>query len=230
MPEKEIQSIYQIIDVAGQELWLLPEKAIFWKESAMLILTDLHLGKAGHFRKAGIPIPTSVHEADLLNLQSLIDTYAPEKILMLGDLFHSEINEEWSQFRNFLAQHHTLTFVLVKGNHDILPGDAYREPNLQVHEEEWICAPFHFTHHPPEKYPYQDLYNMSGHVHPGYRIRGKAGQHIKLPCFFFSPNGAVLPAFGKFTGCVHVPKKKHDRVYAIVPGPNQSAKVIQINH
>lgn len=210
----------------GQKLSLLPEKAIFWQDASFLILTDLHLGKAGHFRKAGIPIPRSVHEADLLCLQDLIDRHPPKAVLILGDLFHSEINQEWNDFRLFLQKNESLRFILVKGNHDILPEDAYCEENLTVYEEEWYFPPFHFSHHPLENA--NDFYNMAGHVHPGYCLKGRRGQQIKLPCFHFGKTTALLPAFGKFTGCVHVPKKQSDQVFVIIPTAEKSAKVMRV--
>ncbi|MEK6481141.1 ligase-associated DNA damage response endonuclease PdeM [Catalinimonas sp. 4WD22] len=215
------------IEIKQQQLHLLPEKAIFWEETAFLILTDVHLGKAGHFRKAGIPIPSSVHKADLQNLQKLIDGYQPKCILILGDLFHSEINLEWNIFRQFLQENAEYQFVLVKGNHDILPKDAYQEDNLKVYDDSWTCPPFYFTHHPKESAPDQ-LYYMAGHVHPGYKIKGRAGQSIKLPSFHFATEGALLPAFGKFTGCMHVSKQGNDKVYVIIPATNHQDKVMKI--
>ena len=226
-PPKSTAAHTEVIEVKGQTLSLLPEKAIFWQEKAYLILTDLHLGKAGHFRKAGIPIPRGVHQADLLCLQQLIDTYQPQAVLMLGDLFHSEINQEWNDFRVLLQTNLSLRFILVKGNHDILPEDAYREKNLTVYQEAWSFPPFHFSHHPLENVT-DHLYNMAGHVHPGYRLSGRRGQHIKLPSFHFATRGALLPAFGKFTGCVHVPKTHGDQVFLIVPVSDKSAKVMRV--
>ncbi|WPP51302.1 ligase-associated DNA damage response endonuclease PdeM [Catalinimonas niigatensis] len=217
----------EVIEVRGQKLSLLAEKAIYWHEASFLILTDLHLGKAGHFRKAGIPIPKGVHEADLLCLQQLIDTYCPKAVLMLGDLFHSEINQEWNDFRVFLQNNASLSFILVKGNHDILPEAAYREDNLTLYQEEWCFTPFHFSHHPLENVP-TNLYNMAGHVHPGYRLKGRGGQNIKLPSFHFSAEGVLLPAFGRFTGCVHVPKKQGDQVFILIPTPDKSSKVMRV--
>ena len=214
----------------GEEWLLLPEKAVFWKKQSMLILTDLHLGKAGHFRKAGIPIPTGVHQADLQCLGKLITRYQAQKILMLGDLFHSEINSEWQSFRDFLNQHYQLEFILVKGNHDILPKDAYCEPNLKVYEERWEFSPFSFRHHPIEYPEMGSGYPVCGHIHPGYKVKIKAGQSIKLPCFFFSASQAILPAFGKFTGCVHVAKKAEDQVFVILSEEGRPGKVMQIRH
>lgn len=220
----------QKISIQGEEWLLLPEKAVFWKKRSMLILTDLHLGKAGHFRKAGIPIPSGVHQADLACLQKLITKYQPQKILILGDLFHSELNSEWQQFRYFLEQHSRYQFTLVKGNHDVLPKDAYHEPNLEVYEEIWEVPPFRFTHHPSEAPMKDELYTVCGHIHPGYKVKIRAGQSVKLPCFFLSKAQAILPAFGKFTGCVHMPRQVNDRVFVIIPEDKESGKVMEIRH
>ena len=226
--KQETQS--QKISIQGEEWLLLPQKAVYWEKASMLVLTDLHLGKAGHFRKAGIPIPGGVHQADLLCLAQLIERHQPEKIVILGDLFHSELNSEWQQFRNFMDQYSQCDFVLVKGNHDILPEDAYREPNLKVYEEHWTVPPFLFTHHPSEVGRADDLYPVCGHIHPGYKVKIRAGQSIKLPCFFFSRTQAILPAFGKFTGCVHLPRQADDQVFVIVSEGKRSGKVMEIRH
>lgn len=215
------------IEIHGQKLSLMPEKAIFWHETSFLILTDLHLGKAAHFRKSGIPIPRGVHEADLICLQQLIDKYRPEVVLILGDLFHSEINLEWNDFRHFLQFNASLSFILVKGNHDILPEDAYRENNLTVHLDEWSLSPFLFSHHPLGVVP-ENYYNMAGHIHPGYRLSGRRGEKIKLPSFHFSSTAVLLPAFGRFTGCIHVPKKNGDQVFIVIPTADKAGKVMQV--
>ena len=56
----------------GQTLILHPAKAIFWKEKSRLLLADVHLGKAGHFRKVGIPVPQRGGSA---NIESTGRTY-----------------------------------------------------------------------------------------------------------------------------------------------------------
>ena len=57
--------LYQLCD---QKLWLSAERCIFWEEQSALIVSDLHLGKTGHFRKAGIAVPQSVFKEDLQHL------------------------------------------------------------------------------------------------------------------------------------------------------------------
>jgi DNA ligase-associated metallophosphoesterase len=219
---------YENLILQNQHLRLLPEKAILWEEKNHLILTDPHLGKAGHFRKAGIPIPAGVHAADLDCLSRLLLCHKPDKVLILGDLFHSEINAEWQDFRRLLQDFAGLPFVLVRGNHDILPQAAYEETNLEVVPGSLEIAPFHFSHHPQESAHPQGFYCLAGHVHPGYRVPLGGGQHIKLPCFFFGKHAGLLPAFGKFTGCVHLPARQRDQVFAVLHPGQEAARVMRV--
>ena len=55
-----------------QNLWLSPQRSIFWEEEKALIVSDLHFGKTGHFRKSGIAVPQSVYEEDLQRLVDLL--------------------------------------------------------------------------------------------------------------------------------------------------------------
>ena len=55
-------------------------------------------------------------------------------------------------------------------------------------------------------------YVLSGHVHPYYRLRGKADS-VRLPAFLIGQKRAVLPAFGEFTGGVQVSVTRGDRVF-----------------
>lgn len=178
----------------------------------MLILADLHLGKVTHFRKNGIPLPKQVEKDNYDRFSYLILNYHPEVILILGDLFHSHYNDEWEAFLNFISLFPKKEFILVKGNHDILDKKKYLGPNLTVYNEDFQSGPFHFTHH-PEKH--EHLYNICGHIHPSVRLRGKGLQRLNLPCFYFSIESAVLPAFGSFTGTYRVEPKKTDEIYAI---------------
>ena len=48
------------LELLNQELTLDASKAFYWHEERALVLADVHLGKAGHFRKHGVPIPRQV--------------------------------------------------------------------------------------------------------------------------------------------------------------------------
>ncbi len=198
------------IYLAGEEVILDRERVLFWKKEKMLIVSDLHLGKAGHFRKHGIPVPTEVHLHDLQRLAGLLKTYQPDRLLLLGDLFHSDFNEEWMDLLQFRKHHFSVDFLLVQGNHDVLRRELYQTSGIRV-EPEWLQDPFHFTHDATDS----KLYNISGHVHPGVRLLGYARQGLSLPCFFFKPNGGILPAFGNFTGTYKIRPTKGSRVFAV---------------
>ncbi len=66
---------------------LSAHRTVFWEEEKTLILSDLHLGKSGHFRKSGIAIPQNIMKEDLQRLLSEVQFYQPKKIIIVGDLF-----------------------------------------------------------------------------------------------------------------------------------------------
>jgi DNA ligase-associated metallophosphoesterase len=201
------------IQVFNQNLLLNPLKAIYWADKMILLISDLHLGKAGHFRKAGIPIPKDVHHDDYKRILALYNYYRPEKILILGDLFHSDLNREWDEFISFIDQLSGTSIELVRGNHDILEVKKYI--NLKLHSESIPIDPFIFSHKPLKKGSFEGLYNICGHVHPAISVKTGLRQRARLDCFYFSPETGILPAFGKFTGTYRVKIRRGDRVFAI---------------
>ncbi|MCS7017888.1 MAG: ligase-associated DNA damage response endonuclease PdeM [Cytophagales bacterium] len=202
----------------GQNFCLLPEKALFWQEENMLILADIHLGKAGHFRKAGFAVPRHVHLQDLTTLESVINSWYPTKILIIGDLFHSQWNQEWLLFSEWLQPFSTsIQWLLVRGNHDILPASIYQQSVFQIFPDCWLQPPFLFTHEPARSVA-QGWYNICGHLHPSVRLNGRGRQQLILPCFCFGSQRAILPAFGKFTGTATIQTQAGDAVFVITPG------------
>ena len=208
------QNALQSVQIGATELQLLPEKALLWPATESLILGDLHLGKATHFSKAGIGIPTRAVEADNFSrLEDLLKRYQPKRVFFLGDLFHSSHNEVWSDFVARLRAWPKIQFLLIEGNHDILEGKHYAAAGLEVHDD-WAEAGLLLTHEPLAEIP-SEQYNIAGHIHPGVRLVGKGKQSLRLPCFFFGPQQAILPAFGAFTGLALMRATKKDRVFVI---------------
>lgn len=200
-----------------QNLLLLPEKAIFWEEEQILIVADIHLGKVGHFRKAGIAIPKKMEQDDLAELSDLIHRYQPKTILLLGDLFHSELNNDWTWLVLWRSLFGDLRMILVLGNHDILNKTLYSDLKFELYGH-FDAGPFRFSHEPLEKDLLANvgLYVISGHIHPGVVLEGGGRQILTLPCFHFGKKQAILPAFGKFTGKVRMKNSKGDRIFAVL--------------
>ena len=204
--------------IQNKSFLLSPQRCLFWEEERVLILSDLHLGKTGHFRKHGIAVPQRVFIEDLQRLVEQIIYYKPRKIIAVGDLFHSEANKELDLFVKWRNDFPELEFILVKGNHDILQDDWYTKAHIQVKEGIYTIDNFSFVHD-PEEAPEETLgsdYIFSGHLHPGVNIQGLAKQSLTFPCYYFSGKQAILPAFSKFSGLAMVKKKKNDTIYAIV--------------
>lgn len=206
------------ITVHGEELILLPERAVYWTKRKTLWIADPHFGKATHFNKTGIFVPANMVDADLFRLKSLLDTYETERLVFLGDLFHSTYNSEWERFGEWLTLQEIAEVHLVMGNHDILHEKYYAQYNLIVHTDFLANKPFTYVHEyvdgMEEQYPGSVI--ISGHVHPAVSLTGKARQGVRLPCFYFNNTHAILPAFGRFTGMFSMDKKHtSDNFYVI---------------
>ncbi len=69
----------------------MPQRALWQADTGLLLVADLHLGKAESFQASGIPLPS---DGDLGNLNQLLELAAqlqPERVVVLGDLIHSRI-------------------------------------------------------------------------------------------------------------------------------------------
>ena len=197
---------------------LSPERVMFWEKQKALIIADLHIGKTGHFRKSGIPVPQHVFKEDLQRLFTQILFYKAEKLIIAGDLSHSRSNKEMDLFKKWRHDLEALEIILVNGNHDILADAWYdelkitRTDTLDIHD-------FSFCHDPQEaflKIRDQKHYTFCGHLHPGVSIRGRGRQFLQFPCFYFGNNIGILPAFSRFTGSVNVNAQSGENVFAIV--------------
>lgn len=200
-----------------QTLLLLPEKAIFWEQEKTLIIADIHLGKVGHFRKAGIGIPKQMEQDDLALISDLIHEYKPEKIVFLGDLFHSDMNNDWDWLVMWRSMFRKIDMILVLGNHDILNNKFYTDLDFELYETLKI-GPFLFSHEPLKAKALSEnvAYVICGHIHPGVTLKGRGRQMLTLPCFHFGTKQAIIPAFGKFTGKVCIKHVRGDKVFAVV--------------
>ncbi|WP_207215887.1 ligase-associated DNA damage response endonuclease PdeM [Pseudolysobacter antarcticus] len=184
--------------IAGESLLLLAEKAIYWPRQKMLIVADIHFGKAASFRALGVPVPHGTTSQNLAALTLLIAKYHVRHIIFLGDFLHSKAAHSratTAALHDWRQRHHDLQLTLVRGNHDRHAGDPSSSIIDSV-DEPFLLAPFAFCHHP-------DLisaaYVMAGHVHPVARVTA-AGDSLRLPCFVIGATRSILPSFGAFTG------------------------------
>jgi DNA ligase-associated metallophosphoesterase len=200
----------------GLEMVLHPQRALYFPKLNTLIISDLHLGKINHFRKAGIAVPVAANQANTETLIKLIMEFKPSRVIFIGDLFHSHYNAEWEVLGQVIRNFRSCSFELVPGNHDIMSATQYHKHNIELHPTEYaLTAQMHLSHEPVEK-PNQSTYYLSGHIHPAIRLTGKGKQSLTFPCFWFGEQQGYLPAFGVFTGFIPVRPASGDTVFAIV--------------
>jgi DNA ligase-associated metallophosphoesterase len=198
-----------MIELAGEQVLLLPEKALYWPREQMLVIADIHFGKAASFRALGVPVPAGTTSANLAALDRLVARHGARQILFLGDFLHAKAAHAVSTLaamQRWRALHPGLLLTLVRGNHDLHAGDPPLWLSMSMADEPMHMGPFAFCHHP-------DLmttgYLMAGHVHPVYRLRA-GWESLLLPCFLADQQRIMLPAFGAFTGG-----------HAVVPEPGE---------
>jgi len=209
--------IEHIID--EELLWLSADRTIFWENQNALIVSDLHFGKTGHFRKSGIAVPAAIYKEDLQRLFNSIFYFKAKRLIVVGDMFHSVANKELNLFLKWRNDIENVTINLIKGNHDILKPQWYVDANICVHEQYLLMNHFAFVHdmdtpisHTLTKVPYV----FSGHIHPGIVIKGMSRQRLQFPCFWFGLHYAILPAFSRFTGTMPLKRISTDTIFAIV--------------
>jgi DNA ligase-associated metallophosphoesterase len=195
----------------GEELWLLPERAIWVAERRLLLLADLHLGKAEIFQAHGIPLPSDGDAATLNALLDLAGRWRPKQVLVLGDLIHGRLGltPELRQKLAALPELLGAPLRLVGGNHErgSWIENLRAEPSLAVGAL-WLS-------HEPE--PRDGQLNLCGHRHP-VALLGHGGERLRLPCFAYDEGRQQLslPSFGALTG--GHPCAAHERVWLVAEG------------
>lgn len=201
-----------VIVMEGETLQLLPQRALYWPARRMLMIADVHFGKAAAFRARGVPVPHGTTAQNLALIDALLQAHRAEHIVFLGDFLHSRAVQGSASLRALLqwrGTHPVLQLTLVRGNHDTHAGDPPAGLQMEIVDEPLRIGPFACCHHPE---PRDDAYVLAGHVHPVYRLAA-GGDSLRLPCFLFGERCAVLPSFGAFTGGYLVTPKEGDRLF-----------------
>ena len=186
-----------------EQLQFLPQRALWRPDGRVLMVADLHLGKAEAFQAHGIPLPSDADSGTLNPLLDLCHQLRPEQLFVLGDLIHARegVTPRLRDTLRVLPELTGAELQLIGGNHDRHTRfEGLAQQSSQQLGQLWLS-------HEPEHPPQGDLLNVCGHLHPMSRVRGSADR-LRLPCFAYDPEGPrlVIPAFGQLTGghdCSH---------------------------
>ena len=222
--------------IAGENVLLYAERALYWPAGRTLFVADVHLGKTAAFRAGGVALPGGATAANLSRLARLLTATRAEVLVVLGDFLHAAAGRTMALDRDvgaWRAAHPELAITLVRGNHDDHAGDpppAWRVDTISGPEP---APPFLLCHEPPEAGAGGLFgYALAGHVHPAVRIAGAGQQSERLPCFVLGRHRAILPAFGSFTGSAAQTWARDDAIVAIAGArlfrlPRQERSMVQ---
>lgn len=202
----------QSLSFAGQTLDLLPQRAVFWRQTGALLLADLHLGKAAAFRRAGLAVPEGDNQSTLQRVDALINAWQPRTLILLGDILHASLAADpalHQQLLDWRTGHPSLAIIAIIGNHD--RDIRQLEPAVDCRVEGLETNGLILRHHPPENASAGPW--IGGHWHPMVRLAA-GGDSLRLPAFIHEPgDGLVVPAFGGLTGGVLIERRPGRRRY-----------------
>lgn len=186
--------------LAGEQVWLLPSRALWWPAAATVFVADVHLGKAASFRALGQPVPSGTTRDNLDRLSALLDGCRAARLVVLGDFLHAAAAQQaqvLDPVHRWRERHADVDCLLIRGNHDSRAGDPPPSMRIALADEPHRLGPFAACHHPRRV---AGAVVLAGHLHPAMTLRGRAHEHHRLPCFCESQGLMILPAFGAFTG------------------------------
>ncbi|TRX73756.1 ligase-associated DNA damage response endonuclease PdeM [Pseudomonas mangiferae] len=206
------------LTLAGETLWLLADKALYWPARRALLIADAHFGKAAAYRRLGQPVPHGTTAGNLQRLDALLQRYPCEQLIFLGDFLHareSRAPATLATLAEWRTRHAGLHLVLIRGNHDRRAGDPPLELGIDTVAEPLEMGPFALQHEPT---PHPTRYVLAGHVHPVFHLSGRGRQRLRLPCFCLDQTVGLLPAFGQFTGGFAVDAQPGRTLYVVGDG------------
>ena len=185
------------INWGDSSLEMLPSKALLLPQTNELLICDIHLGKAEYFQQNGIPLTNNSDEQNFIKIKNIVDNYKPNKLIILGDLFHSRysISESLKTKVEQLSELLNIKIELIVGNHDI--GCQVKNIRFLYYKR---SSNFIFSHEPIGKLE-NNILNICGHYHPKTFLKNSKDR-LSFKCFAMDEKNNILylPAFGDLTG------------------------------
>ncbi len=211
------------IELAGETLTLLPERALFLPSRGTLLVADLHLGKAETYRSLGVPMPEGIAEESLERLERAVRRTEPTEIVVLGDLVHCEegMEDPVLEVCEHWRRRVPITMSLIGGNHDAgvsIP----RNWRIEIDGDARRLGPFQLRHEPlpaEEDVGEGDPVVIAGHLHPVLSA-GEGARRVLAHAFVVDPTQVILPAFTPFARGARVrpDPDRGRRIFAIAEG------------
>jgi hypothetical protein len=194
--------------VAGVDLVADPAGALYWPEQRLLAVADLHLEKGSSFAACGVLLPPYDTAATLARLAGLIDRYAPQVMVALGDSFHDGRGPGRLADTDRATLKHLQRgrdWIWIAGNHDPDPAEGIGGRFLAT----LVLGALTFRHQPSEA----SRGEIAGHLHPIARV-ARRGRAVSRRCFACDGDQLVMPAFGAYAGGLNVRGRAFTQVFS----------------
>ena len=206
------------VRLAGEDVVLLPERALFWPRTATLVAADFHWGKGATFRAAGIPIPIGTTGDDLARLDARARAHLrpaarhPGRPVPRPGGPHRHAHAGRAA-RAGATRRPELEILLVRGNHDRHAGDPPDDLRINSVNAPAFVPPFVLRHEPSDLRRWATRSRATCIRAPCWPARGSSAS--ASPASGSRRRTAVLPAFGSFTGFGPVRPAPDDRIFVI---------------
>ena len=208
-----------LLNWGNSSLEMLPTRSLLLPQTRELLICDVHLGKGEYFQKNGIPLTNNSDEQNFQRIKNIVKKHNPNKLIILGDLFHNKysISESLKSKVESLNETLKIEIELIVGNHDL----GCKVKNIRFLNFK-RSNNFIFSHEPIGNFK-DNILNICGHYHPKVYLKNSKDK-LSFRCFALDEENKILylPAFGDLTG--GFPCKNSFRKWAII----SEEKIIEI--
>jgi len=175
------------IKFAGHEIDLYSNAGLFLKEYKVLVVSDLNLEKPQDFLSRRFCSFEEKTQDTLTLLENFASAIKPEKIIILGDIFHDAHAFDRMSLANmdrlyaFFKDHKV---VWVEGRHH----DSFLPPNADLRIE-YAYLNLNFRHIASDK----EDFEISGNYNPGTHVASSGREYVR--CFITDKTKLVVPSF-----------------------------------
>ena len=190
----------QMIDLAGQRFVADRSGALFEPSARTLIVADLHLEKGSAFAARGRMLPPYDTRETLARLAAVIERYAPQRVIALGDSLHdtgAAARIDRADLATLGRLQEGRAWVWVTGNHDPVIGGVFGGRIV----DQIAIGSIILRHEPVPRAQGSASAALKGRCP---RPLDDGGTSLRRPCFVSDGQCLVMPAFGAFTGGLNV--------------------------